>query len=64
MVVSPLQGVEGLCEQRGEDDPTDTWQGCEDRHVALLDLSPRLGFRAEAFGEPVKVMMGLGGVVG
>ena len=43
MVVSPLQGIEGLCEQRGEDDPTHSRQGCEDRYVALLRVLSRLG---------------------
>ena len=45
-VVSPLQGVPSLCEQRGERDPSDAWQGVEDRGVALLDDLPRGGLLA------------------
>ena len=41
-VISPLQGIEGFCKQRGEDDPSHSRQGCEDLHVMLLSL-PRLG---------------------
>ncbi len=61
MVVSPLQGFEGLCEQRGENDPTDSGQGCEDRRVALLGGVARLGVSAcgEALGEAVEAIMGL-----
>ena len=40
-VVAPLQGIEGFCEQRGED-PSRSQQGCEDLHVMLL-LLPWLG---------------------
>src|SRR6516165_7587586 len=43
VVVSPLQGIPCLCEQRGEDDPAVSWHGCEDRRVALLINLPRLG---------------------
>ena len=59
MIVSPLQGIEGLCEQRGENDPTDSWQGCEDRHVALLRVLPRLGIHGEPLGEPIEATVGL-----
>ena len=31
LVVSPLQGFECLCEQRGDDDPSDARQGSQDR---------------------------------
>jgi hypothetical protein len=41
-VIAPLQGIESLCEQRGEDDPSHSRQGCEDLHVMLLFL-PRSG---------------------
>src|SRR5271169_6816275 len=44
-VVSSLQGIPSLCEQRGERDPSDTWQGVEDHGVALLGSLPRHGFR-------------------
>ena len=40
-VVTSLQGIEGFCEQRGEDDPSRSRQGCEDLRVMLLHL-PRL----------------------
>ena len=43
MVVSPLQGIPCLCEQRGEDDPAVSWHGCEDRRVALLIKLSQLG---------------------
>src|SRR3954469_13680678 len=36
LVVSPLQGLECLGQQRGEDYPSDPWQGSEDRHIARL----------------------------
>ena len=41
-VVTPLQGIEGFCKQRGEDDSSHSRQGCKDLHVMLLFL-PRLG---------------------
>src|SRR5262245_2696457 len=41
-VISSLQGIEAFCQQRGEDDPSHSRQGCEDLHVMLLSL-PRLG---------------------
>src|SRR6516162_7901924 len=49
MVVSPLQGIPCLCEQRGEDDPAVSWHGCEDRHVALLTHLPRVGLLVGLF---------------
>jgi hypothetical protein len=45
-VVSSLQGFPAFSEQRGERDPSDTWQGVEDHGVALLGLLPRRGLRA------------------
>ena len=39
-VISSLQSIEGFSEQRGKDDPSHSRQGCEDRHVILLPLSP------------------------
>ena len=39
-VISSLQSIEGFCEQRGEDDPSHSRQGCEDRHVMLLSSVP------------------------
>jgi hypothetical protein len=41
-VVASPQGIPSLCEQRGEDDPSHSRQGCEDPHVMLLFL-PRSG---------------------
>jgi hypothetical protein len=40
-VIASLQGIEGFCEQRGEDDPSYSRQGCEDLQVVRLPL-PRL----------------------
>lgn len=37
-VVRSLQGTEGLCQQRGEDDPSHSRQGCEDLNVTLVLL--------------------------
>lgn len=37
MVVSPLQGLGGLDEKRGEDDPAGAWPGAEDRRVTPLE---------------------------
>jgi hypothetical protein len=44
-MVSSLEGFPSLCEQRGEDDPTVSWEGCEDRSVALLVCLPRFTLR-------------------
>ena len=46
VVVSLLDGLVGLCEQRGEDDPSHPRQGAQDRRVALLGCLPRLGLRS------------------
>jgi hypothetical protein len=57
VIVSSLEGFPSLCEQRGEDDPTVSWQGCEDRGVALLVYLPRFalpGFGQEA-AQPVEL---------
>ena len=43
VVISLTQGLPGLGEQRGEDDPSDSRQGAQDRHVALLLALPRFG---------------------
>src|SRR6516162_7783083 len=40
-VVAPLQAIPSLCEQRGEDNPSHSRQGCKDFNVMLLRL-PRL----------------------
>ena len=49
MIVSPLQGIGSLGEQRSEDDPTNAWQGTEDGHVILLYSLSR-GFRVLVIG--------------
>ena len=62
MIVSALQSIWSFCEHRGEDDPADTWQGIEDRHVTMLLLLSRHvlslvsanGF-GELFAEPVEL---------
>ena len=67
MIVSPLQGIGSLCEQRSKDDPTNAWQGTEDGHVILLYSLSR-GFRVrvigsrlgEFFAQPVKLPLGGG----
>ena len=41
-VVAPFEAIPSLCEQRGEDNPSNSRQGCEDFHVMLL-LLPRPG---------------------
>jgi len=40
-VLSPLECIPSLREQRGERDPSDAWQGVEDHGVTLLDALPR-----------------------
>jgi len=59
-VVTSLQGIERFCEQRGEDNPSHSRQGCEDLHVMLL-LLPRLHLRGcdEAGGQAIQPMMRL-----
>lgn len=47
VIVSALQGIGRLCEQRGENDSSDARQGSQDRHVRLLPLPfSRVFFRA------------------
>ena len=57
-VIPSLQGVESFCEQRGEDDPSHSRQGCEDFHVMLLPL-PRPGLlrRNEPGGQGIELAM-------
>jgi hypothetical protein len=43
-VVTPLQGIEHFCEQRGEYDPSHSRQGFKDLESCWLRC-PRLGFR-------------------
>jgi hypothetical protein len=59
-VIAPLQGIPSLCQQRGEDDPSYSRQGCEDFHVMLLCL-PRFGIlrRDEPGGQRLELAMGL-----
>ena len=44
-VVAPFKAIPSLCEQRGEDDPSNSRQGCKDFHVMLLGapLAPPRG---------------------
>ena len=59
-VISSLQSIEGFCEQRGEDDPSHSRQGCEDLHVMLLSLSwPVLLRRNEPGGQSIELAMRL-----
>jgi hypothetical protein len=52
VVVSPAQGFPSLCEQRGEDDSSDSGQGSEDRRVMLLHWLPRLALLAAGAAAP------------
>src|SRR5690349_15838870 len=56
-IVSPLQGLDGLGQQRGEDNPSDSRQRSEDRHIARLRLLllGTLLCAGEAFGETVEL---------
>lgn len=62
VVISLSQGLPGLGEQRGEDDPSHSRQGPEDRRVALLVRRPRRGLlrtgelRAKGIELPVRVL--------
>src|SRR5208282_3315229 len=59
-VISSLQSIQGFCEQRGEDDPSHSRQGCEDLHVMLLSLSwPVLLRRNEPGGQSIELAMRL-----
>src|SRR5215217_5621635 len=40
LIDSPLHGLEGLGQQPGEDNPSDSGQGSEDRHIARLGPLP------------------------
>ena len=57
LVVSALQGLPAFCEQRGKDDPAVSWQGCEDRRVALLRWLPRFFFHrlSQFLTQPIKL---------
>uniref|UniRef100_UPI001953FC53 hypothetical protein n=1 Tax=Stenotrophomonas maltophilia TaxID=40324 RepID=UPI001953FC53 len=46
VVISRLEGLMSLREQRGEDDPSHPRQGAQDCRVALLGILPRLGLRS------------------
>ena len=46
VIISRLDGLMGLREQRGEDDPSHSRQRAQDRRVALLDRLPRFGLRS------------------
>jgi hypothetical protein len=61
VIVSSLEGFPSLCEQRGEDDPTVSWQGCEDRSVALLVYLSRFTLRrlGQEAAQPVKLAVRL-----
>ena len=58
-IVSSLEGFPSLCEQRGEDDPTVSWQGGEDRSVALLVYLSRFALRrlGQEAAQPVELAM-------
>jgi len=55
VVISPSQRIRGFCEQRGEDDPSNAWQGSQDRHVTLLIELP-LGILL-SISEPLSQMV-------
>jgi hypothetical protein len=55
-VISRLDGLMGLREQRGEDDPSHPRQGAQDCRVALLGLLPRFDLRpGELLDQDVQV---------
>src|SRR5689334_1342930 len=56
-IVSPLQGLESLGQQRGEHNPSDSRQRSEDRHIARLGPLPPgpLLRTGEALGEAVEL---------
>ena len=60
VIVSPLQGISGICQQRGEDSRSDSWRGGEDVDVTLLWL-PRLGLLvvAELCGEAIECLVSI-----
>src|SRR5262245_34126309 len=60
VVISALERLTGLGEQRGEVDPSDPRQGAQDRHVALLGSISCLVLSRllERAGEPVELAMG------
>jgi hypothetical protein len=45
VIVSSLEGFPSLGEQRGEEDPTVSWEGPEHRSVALLVCPPQFALR-------------------
>ena len=57
VIVSSLEGFPSLSEQRGEDDPTISWQGGEDRSVALLVYLSRFALRrlGQEAAQPIKL---------
>src|SRR6185295_4240422 len=58
-IVSPLQGLDGLGQQRGEDNSSDSRQRSQDRHIARLGPLPPgpLLRTGEALGEAVEPLI-------
>ena len=56
-LIAPVQCVAGFCEQRGEDDPSYSWQGGEDLRVVLF--RPGFGGRSEACCQDIELTMRL-----
>src|SRR4051794_3139597 len=54
LVVSPLQGLERLGQQRGEDTPSDPGQRSEDRHIARLWRQPHTAPRSRSFTPSIR----------
>ena len=59
VIVSVAQSFSGFCEQRGEDGPSHSRQGSQDRHVALLTDLPLscLPCVCEFLGEAVDIRL-------
>ena len=49
VIISLPQRLASLGEQRGENDPADSWLGAKDRYVALLAALPRRALRRGGF---------------
>ena len=60
VVISSLQRLRGLGEQRGENDSADSWPGAKDRYVMLLTVLPRRALHRcfELGAEPVESLVG------
>ena len=58
-VISPLQGIKAFCKQRGEDNPTDSRQGCEDFRVMQFAFQLNLGGGGKLRDQSIEPVVGL-----